>query len=119
MGTRLWTVEAARQGPDTSTEHARTPPECVQVGRDTVVGRSSIVGSLYECPAALPISVKKLNAENVINSSDYRPIIDRMLGDDPAGYGRLVYELCDIKNRHWKIGDLGAGFTALRLPADS
>jgi len=55
----------------------------------------------------------------VLKSSDCRPNIDRMFADARAIYGRPVYELCDLKIRHWKIAELGAGFGALRTSADA
>ena len=57
-------------------------------------------------------------AKHGLKSSDCHPNIDRMFSDARAIYGQPVYELCDLKMRHWKIAELGAGFCALQTSAD-
>ena len=101
---------AARHQNGVRSKHARQLCTTIQVGRDTGGGRSSIVGTTCGSRAALPTLHSNFKAKNGLKSSDCRPSIYRMFADTRSIYGRSVYELCDLKIRHWKIAELRTGF---------
>ena len=61
-----------------------------------------------------------VKAPNRLKSSDCRPNIDQTFANASSDLQATcyVYELCDLKIRHWKIAELRAGFGALRTSAD-
>ena len=98
-------------------ERARSTPDFVQVGQDTVRGPVKYLKEPVRRPRSSADIRPNFKAKNGLKLLDCRPNIDRMFADARAIYGRPVYEICDLIIRHWKIAELRAGFCTLRTSA--